>query len=40
MKAQKNFDQLSGFFEKQLHLARQDLQDLPTDISETLMRND
>ena len=31
---------MSGFVEKQLHLARQDLQDLRTDISETLMRYD
>ena len=35
-----NFDYLSGFVDKQLQLARQDLQDLRTDISETLMRND
>ena len=35
-----NFDHLSGCFEKQLHLARKDLQDLRTDNSEELMRND
>ena len=34
-----NFDYLSGFVEKELHLARQDLQELRTDFSETLMRN-
>ena len=35
-----NFDYLSGFVDKQLQLARRDLQDLRTDILETLMRND
>ena len=33
-----NFDYLSEFVDKQLHHARQDLQDLRTEISETLMR--
>ena len=39
-KSSLNFDYLTGFVDKQLQLARQDLQDLRTDISETLMRND
>ena len=35
-----HFDYLSRFAEKQFYLARQDLQNLRTDISETLMKND